>query len=95
MGLDYEKKCFYMFDPISVKDKSREDIEPILQKQIGEIVPLNPDYSEVPLRKHKKSNITLITISIVMILLILFMIYLSWHYKTLSIGIIILFFLLL
>jgi len=94
-GLDYEKKRMIFFDPVSIKNKSREEIEPILMKQLSEIVPLYTECSEVSLRKHKKENITLFTISFIIICLLIFMTYLSWYYKLLFILVILIFFILL
>ena len=94
-GFDYEKKNIKTFDPVSSKDKSRQEIEQILQSQLSEIVPLNPEYSEVPIREHEKSSISLFTFSFVILALIIFMSYLSWNYKFLFIAILILFFILL
>jgi hypothetical protein len=94
-GLDYEKKKILMFEPISGKDKTKEEVDTILQKQLEQIIPLNIEYSEVCLRKHKKQNITIVGISFGIILLIIFMTYVSWYYKLLFIGILILFFILL
>jgi len=94
-GLDYEKKRLVMFDPISGKNKSREQIETILQRQLEQIVPLNTECSEIPLREHQKQNITIVGISFAIILLIIFMTYVSWYYKLLFFGIILLFFILL
>lgn len=94
-GLDYEKKQIVFFDPISIKDKTREQVEPILKEQIGSVVPLYPHSSEVQLRPFHRSKIGLITISIVIILLILFIIYLFYYNKMFFYGVIFLFFILI
>jgi hypothetical protein len=94
-GLDYEKKKIVFFDPISIDNKSKDEVEPILKNQLGEIIPLHTVRSEVKLRKHRKENITLMTISFIILVLLIFMTYLSWYYKVLFVIIILLFFILL
>lgn len=94
-GLDYEKKKAIFFNPVSGRDKTREELETILKKQLEEIIPLNTECSEVPLRKHKKQNITIVGISFAILFLMIFMTYISWYYKVLFFGILLLFFILL
>lgn len=80
-GLDYEKKKIVVFDPVSVRNKSKEEIEPILQKQMGSIVPLYPYCSEVDLRCHSPSNTSLLKVSFLLILLVLILIFLFIYNK--------------
>jgi hypothetical protein len=99
-GLDYEKKRIQVFDPISIHDngdtiRSREEIDQLLQKKLEEIVPLNPECSEVNLRKYKKQNIGIVALSFAIIGFMIFMTYLSLYYKILFIAIFILFLILL
>jgi hypothetical protein len=93
-GLDYEKKKVILFEPISIEDKQREQVEPILQKQLEDIIPLNPECSEVGLRKFKKQNIGIVAFSFAILFLLLFFTYLSIYYKLLFIIILFILFLL-
>jgi hypothetical protein len=94
-GLDYENKKIKVFDPIGIQDRSREEMDRILQEKLEDIVPLHPECSEVNLRKYKKQNIGLVGISFAIVALMIFMTYLSLYYKILFIAILILFFILL
>lgn len=94
-GLDYERKKFMTFDPIKIEGRSREEMDRILQEKLEEIVPLNPECSEVKLRSYTKQNIGIVAISFAIIALMIFMTYLSFNYKILFIIILILFLILL
>jgi hypothetical protein len=94
-GLDYENKKIKVFDPIMIQDRSREEIDRILQEKLEDIVPLNPECSEVNLRKYKKQNIGIVAISFAIVAFMIFMTYLSLYYKIIFIAILILFFILL
>ena len=68
-GMDYEKKCIYMSDPYDCYnvdlDQSelipREDLEPFLQKEMENIVPLYPEYSFTPCHPKSKYNISVVS----------------------------------
>ena len=94
-GLDYEKKKIIVFDPITIENRTKEEIDRVLQEKLEDIVPLNPECSEINLREYKKQNISIVAISFAIIALMIFMTYLSFYYKILFIGILILFFILL
>ena len=94
-GLDYEKKKIVFFEPISIKDKSKDEVEKILQTQLSEIIPLNIEYSEFPLRKHNKNNVAIFVFSFAIIGVLLYMFYLYRKYWLLFIGVLILFIILL
>jgi hypothetical protein len=94
-GLDYEKKKIVVFEPISVKDKTREEVEPILQKQIGSIVPLYPNCSEVELRQFNPSRTSLFRISFFIIMLILFIFFLYYYSKKILLLFVLLFIILI
>jgi hypothetical protein len=94
-GLDYENRKIKVFDPIKIQDRPREEIERILQEKLEDIIPLNPECSEVNLRKYKKQNIRLVAISFAILAFLIFMTYLSFYYKIIFIAVLILFFILL
>jgi len=94
-GLDYERKKIMVFDPITVSDRSRNEIDRILQEKLQEIVPLNPEYSEVKIRKYNNDRLGIMVFSFAILSLLIFMTYLSIYYKILFIAILLLFFILL
>jgi 1-acyl-sn-glycerol-3-phosphate acyltransferase len=81
-GLDFEKKKIVFYEPISIKDKTKEQVEKILRDQIGQIVPLYPNCSEVDLRKYSPENVSLFSLSHVLILVLVTGIFLYLYNKT-------------
>jgi 1-acyl-sn-glycerol-3-phosphate acyltransferase len=80
-GLDYETKSLKFFDPIypDYESDTKDDLEIKLKHQMGEIIPLHPERSEVNLRKFDENKVgvfqfysILIFISIVIFILIFY-----------------------
>lgn len=62
VGIDYELKCVSFGPRRSIVDDngaivSREKIEPLLKSDMGQIVPLYPEYSPCHIREHDISNL--------------------------------------
>jgi 1-acyl-sn-glycerol-3-phosphate acyltransferase len=85
-GLDYERKSFYL-GPVhsweETRSLSKSELEKVLQKEMGEIVPLYPDLSHTPIsRDYDLSKIEVIGTGfrISILLLILVLIVLIFYY---------------
>jgi len=72
-GADYERKYVYLGNPHPcTKDTLRKEIEPILQEEMKEIVPLYPECSFTPVRPHDIKELSMFNWDrIIMVLLVL------------------------
>lgn len=60
-GADYEKKCIWLGDPhLEIESKTRDQIEPELQKEMFSIAPLYPETSYTSVRPHDSTKLSLI-----------------------------------
>jgi hypothetical protein len=84
-GFDYQEKIPKFFDPIypDYENDSREEIEKILKMQMGDIIPLHPERSEVELKSYNKDKVSIYeTYSVIIFIsIIIFLIILWWKYN--------------
>jgi len=94
-GLDYELKKLTFMDPVSIQNRTREEVEIILKEQMGSIVPLYPKNSEVKLRSFHMSRINIIASSILVIIFVLLLVYLYYYNKLYLLGFVVIFLILI
>lgn len=75
VGLDYEKQSIFVGD--LRYPTSREEVEPLLQRDMYNVVPYVPEASFTPVRPHNKNNIAIIPTRIIIALVSILSIFLN------------------